>query len=166
MRIPVMPRGNRRDAARPSDQPDWDACIAWRRMLVALMNSDLPIEPVLKPFFQELSERAETLRDPIYRSASRNLLREARGQLSSGRYYEACSTALEARAIIERIGGVDRIELAGRRLCVFVRRAHPLAPPGFERTGRMKNADRAQRGRKRDEPAADSEPPGGEAEED
>lgn len=139
-----MPRGNRRDAARPSDQPDWDACIAWRRMVVALMNASWDVAAPIGEFLHNTATRVGSIRGTAGQAAARQHLQLARGFLYEARFYDACASVLEARSLIEQVEGPDRIELMGRRLCIFIRQSHPLAPPGFERVGRMRNTERGR----------------------
>lgn len=106
------------------------------------MNASWELERVIESFLRSTRLKVQAHPSGATRDKAWTTVLAAYELLRGGRYYDACSTALEARALISAIEGPDRVEIAGRTLCAAIRAIHPLAPPGFERVGRMKNVDR------------------------
>lgn len=133
-----MPR--RRRDQRLLDQGDWNACIAWRRMFVAIMNAKWDLRLPITVFLTEArlhvaSHCADTphpARDRL-RSAWSNLVEEedwaAVVEGISSRVL-ATNSEIEARKI-------ELHEVEGRALCAIFRETYPKAPPGFEKVGRL-----------------------------
>lgn len=136
-----MMRGNRRDAPRLGDQPDWDACIAWRRMLTAVVNLGWDITIVLLPMRDSLRARLQRIECPRHRDDVAFYLEEMDDYVNEAggpHPYGMCYQLLEALACFHEITGPDRIEAVGVLLCAQFRAVYPVAPAGFERIGRMR----------------------------
>ena len=119
---------------KPNDQPDWNGCISWQRMLVALVSSGSDPAPAIRLFIEE----TESILDEVEGDA-RVRLNHGRAYLYHGSHYAACLEALEARALHEGAAGPERKEGhsgVGKYLCACFRRKYPIAPAGFERIGR------------------------------
>ena len=130
--------GNRRDAPRDGDQPDWDSCIAWRRMLTALVNVEWEFLSAIEEICDWLVRHLHTIDDELHRDDVLFYLEETGEYLKKAHPYGSCYYALEALARYRGIGGPDRVEIAGQDLCVLFQKLYPIAPSGFERTGRMR----------------------------
>lgn len=128
--------GQRRKSERIcklNDQPDWDICISWQRMLVAILSHDMDPTHGIKQFISETGEIAGVGVELMVGTWLRNAVQSLR----AGDFYEACLDALEARARCEGDEGPERLNgRAGHALCACFRRVFPAAPPGFERIGR------------------------------
>jgi len=130
--------GNRRDTPRIGDQPDWDSCIAWRRMLTAVVNVEWDFMPAAREIRDWLVEHLHLLEGPLHRDNVLYYLEEAEPYFGASHPYGACYYALEALAQYRGINGPDRVEIVGQELCAIFQKVYPVAPPGFERTGRMR----------------------------
>jgi hypothetical protein len=123
---------------REGDQPDWDSCIAWRRMLTAVVNAGWKFLPVVEEIRDWLLAHLYKIDDDRHRDDVRFYLEETDEYLKKAHPYGSCYYVLEALARYRGIGGPDRIEIAGQDLCVLFQKIYPIAPPGFARTGRMR----------------------------
>jgi len=133
-----MMRGNRRDAPRQGDQPDWETCIAWRRMLTAAVNASWDLRPVIEPLCISLREHLPVIADARRQDDIAFYLEEVADHLADEHPYGSCHNLLEALALFHEIVGPDRIEITGLILCRQFRLVYPNAPDGFERVGRMR----------------------------
>lgn len=133
-----MPR--RRRNQRLLDQGDWNACIAWRRMFVSIMNASWDLRLPIAVFLTETRTVLvdQTLDDDHY---AHELLREAWTHFRDGDDWAAVVEAISARvyAKFDEIAArkIELHEVEGRNLCVIFRESYPTAPPGFEKVGRL-----------------------------
>jgi hypothetical protein len=130
--------GNRRDSPREGDQPDWDSCIAWRRMLTAVVNVGWDFQPAVVEVRDWLAANLHRIDDDLHRDDILFYIEETDAYLKKDHPYGSCYYVLEGLARFRQISGPDRIEVVGQELCVLFQRIYPTAPSGFERTGRMR----------------------------
>ena len=128
-----MPR--RRKDRKAIDQGDWGACIAWRRMYVAILNSGwdlrIPVALLLN------DSRYIHQYDSRLKRQAVDKLRMAWRAFADGSEWNAIVDCIWARVLAGGEVRPDLHEQEGFALCVIFREAYPTAPSGFERVGRL-----------------------------
>jgi hypothetical protein len=107
-------------------------------MLTALVNADWDYLIVLRAIRDDLRTQLPSIADPIRRDDVLYYLEQAEDFFTKSHPYGAGYYVLEALARFKDVSGVDRIEVVGRDLCAAFLKHYPTSPPGFSRTGRMR----------------------------
>jgi hypothetical protein len=107
-------------------------------MLTALVNVGWPFQSGVVEVRDWLQARLLMIEDELHRDDVLFYLEETTDYLRQGHPYGSCFYVLEGLARFREVDGPDRLEVVGRELCGVFRRTYPAAPPGFERTGRMR----------------------------
>jgi hypothetical protein len=133
----VMPRkrSGRKDRELEG-QADWEACIAWRRMYVAIMNAEWDLRIPLTGWLLDTRERVAEVASEESRALASRYLRKAWIALREDDVWFACLHGIRARTVGREADTSDEREIEGRTLCIVFRSAYKKAPPGFERVGR------------------------------
>lgn len=128
-----MPR--RRRDKKKIDQGDWNACIAWRRMFVAVSSSGSDLSIPIAVF---LTDCLKPVADSNGRAdASMVVLRDAWKHLRDGHEWSAIVVGIQARCLALGKARSEDHEEEGIEMCQAFREAYPVSPPGFERVGRL-----------------------------
>ena len=128
-----MPR--RRKDRKAIDQGDWGACIAWRRMYVAILNAGWDLRVPVALFLND-SRYIHECESRMKRQAV-DKLRAAWQSFAEQNEWNAIVECIWARVLATNEVRPDRHEVEGLALCVIFREAHPKSPSGFERVGRL-----------------------------
>jgi len=133
-----MPR--RRRDQRLLDQGDWNACIAWRRMFVAIMNAKWDLRVPIAAFLADAQAHVGANCNGAPHPA-KTRLRAAWGGIVDGDDWVAVVNGISARVLathdILEAKKIELHEVEGRILCAIFREAYPVSPPGFEKVGRL-----------------------------
>lgn len=139
-----MPRRRaRKRSKRLGDQGDWNICISWQRMYVALQNMGLDEASLRLPITVFLSDSRALVVDcpPKTRDRALALWRRAWEALSEMETWEAAVRCMEARAYAKENPTIGQQQIEGMALCEAIREVYKTAPSGFEKVGRSVRQD-------------------------
>jgi len=106
-------------------------------MYVACQNAGWNVRVPIANFLQENRKLIREVRcDQKTRKRALSQLRRAWAALAERSDWEACVYGIAARTIVLEDETPDMHEVQAINLCVSIREAFPLAPPGFEKIGR------------------------------
>ena len=122
--------------ASEHDQADWNVCISWQRMFVACQSCERQLSIPITLYLMRAREIVDRC-DPRVANRAHEDLREAWGALASKNEWLACVLGCQALAVAAREPTPDRKAIEGQGLCIMIRETYPMAPPGFEKAGRL-----------------------------